>query len=102
VSALRSALVVRRRACLVHEESANHAHVLILFLPSLPLKWCQGKECITRTTLRGRSRRVCGVTTASREAIFDILYALGLVWIREPVLAHVEIIAETYRTSSHE
>jgi hypothetical protein len=57
---------------------------------------------ITRTTLGSRAGRVCGVAAASRVTVFDVLHALRLVWVGEPVLAHVEVVGESYCTPSHE
>jgi hypothetical protein len=43
-----------------------------------------------------------GVTAAGRVSVFDVLYALCLVRVWEPVLAHVEVVAETASGACHE
>lgn len=48
----------------------------------------------TRTTHGSHARRVGRVSAASGESVLDVLYALGLVGVGEPVLAHVEVVAE--------
>jgi hypothetical protein len=45
---------------------------------------------------------MCGRTSASREAVLNVLHALCLVGIWKPVLAHVEVVAEPYGTAGHE
>jgi hypothetical protein len=57
---------------------------------------------ITRTASCARGWGVCGVAAAGGEAIFDVLDALGFVGIREPVLAHEEVVGEADGAASHE
>ena len=59
------------------------------------------RRCITRTTFRGRARRMCRMTAACGVSVLDVLYALRLVWIGEPVLAHEEVVGESHCTSGH-
>lgn len=56
----------------------------------------------TRTALARNSGSMCGRGAAGGEAILDVLHALGLVGVGEPVLAHVEVVAEADSTASHE
>jgi hypothetical protein len=42
------------------------------------------------------------VSAAGRVSVLDILHALRLIRIREPVLAHEKVVAEAYSASSHE
>jgi hypothetical protein len=55
-----------------------------------------------RTTLCRRARLVCGVSAACRVSVLNVLDALCLVGVGEPVLAHVEVVAETAGGASHE
>jgi hypothetical protein len=56
-------------------------------------------ECLaayhTRTAHGAAGGCVCWVAAACGESVLDILYALGLVRVREPVLAHEEVVAES-------
>jgi hypothetical protein len=62
-----------------------------------------GKEGkFTRTTLRGCARGVCRVAAAGGVAVLDVLHALCLVRVREPVLAHVQVVAEAAGRAGHE
>lgn len=45
---------------------------------------------------------VCWGTACCGEAILDVLHALSLVRVWEPVLAHVEVVAEAYGAAGHE
>jgi hypothetical protein len=45
---------------------------------------------------------MCGVAAAGREAVLDVLDALRLVWVREPVLAHEEVVGEADGAAGHE
>jgi hypothetical protein len=56
----------------------------------------------TRTALASSGGGVCGRAAASREAVFYVLYALRLVGVWEPVLAHEEVVAEADGAASHE
>jgi hypothetical protein len=57
---------------------------------------------ITRTTLRGCARGVCRVSAAGGVAVLNVLHALCLVRVREPVLAHVQVVAEAAGGAGHE
>jgi hypothetical protein len=48
----------------------------------------------TRTTLGGRAGRMCRMPAACRVSVLDVLDALGLVWVGEPVLAHVKVVGK--------
>lgn len=54
------------------------------------------------TSLARLSGRMCGVASTGREAVLDVLDALCLVGVGEPVLAHVQVVAETDGTTGHE
>jgi hypothetical protein len=45
---------------------------------------------------------MCRVTAASGVSVLNVLYTLGLVWVWEPVLAHVQVIAKAAGASCHE
>lgn len=57
---------------------------------------------ITRTAPCARGWGVCGMAAAGGEAVFDVLDALGLVWVWEPVLAHEEVVGEANGSACHE
>lgn len=42
------------------------------------------------------------VAAAGGKAVFDVLHALGFVRVREPVLAHVDVVAEADGAAGHE
>jgi hypothetical protein len=56
----------------------------------------------TRTTLGSRARLMCGMSAACGVSVLDVLDALRLVRVGEPVLAHVQVVAETAGGASHE
>ena len=45
---------------------------------------------------------MCGVASSVRIAVFDILNALCLVGVGEPVLAHEHVVGEADSSASHE
>jgi len=57
---------------------------------------------ITRTTHGASSWCVCRVASACREPVLDVLHTLCLVRVREPVLAHEEVVAKANGAASHE
>jgi hypothetical protein len=63
---------------------------------------CSEDRSHTRTTLGASSGGVCGVSAASGESVFNVLHALGFVRVREPVLAHVDVVSEAYGAACHE
>ena len=63
-----------------------------MFAPSLNTSRKEG--AFTRTALGAPGRCVRGVAAACGESVLDVLHALRLVRVREPVLAHVEVVGE--------
>ena len=45
---------------------------------------------------------MCGVASTRGEAVLNVLDALCLVGVGEPVLAHVQVVAEADGTAGHE
>lgn len=45
---------------------------------------------------------MCRVAPAGGEAVLNVLHALRLVGVGEPVLAHVEVVAKANGTAGHE
>jgi hypothetical protein len=45
---------------------------------------------------------VCRAASARREAVLDVLDALCLVGVGEPVLAHVQVVAKANGAAGHE
>lgn len=54
------------------------------------------------TSLAGLSRRVCGMASTGGEAVLDVLDTLCLVGVREPVLAHIQVVAKANGAAGHE
>lgn len=53
------------------------------------------------TSLAGLGRRMCRVASTRGEAILNILDALCLVRVREPILAHVQVVTKADGAASH-
>lgn len=56
----------------------------------------------TRTPLASNRREMRGMAAARGVSILDALYSWCLVRVWEPVLAHVEVVAEASGAASHE
>lgn len=56
----------------------------------------------TRTALARNSGSMCGRGATGGEAVLNVLHSLRLVWVGEPVLTHVEVVAEADGTAGHE
>jgi hypothetical protein len=62
---------------------------------------CAPRQILTCTSLGGYGGCMCGVSSARRKAVLDVLDALCLVGVGEPVLAHVQVVAKANGAAGH-
>ena len=111
VLTLIPALVVRWAACYpphASRSSATNAHSFAVDATwgrsavQYTAQEDKGEESQDRTHFAATGGGVCRRAAGCREAVFDVLHALGLVGVREPVLAHVEVVGEADAAAGHE